>query len=68
MQLAVYWGFNHILTAQSNLTNNVHLKMSSILQELLINHMATPPTAVDISLSQKDHRSQIKAHVYVHTL
>lgn len=42
--------------------------MSSTLQELLINHMAAPPTAVDISLSQKDHRSQIKAHIYVHTL
>lgn len=68
MWSTVYWGFNHILTAQSNLTNNVHLKMSSILQELLINHMATPPTAVDISLSQKDHRSQIKAHIYVRTL
>lgn len=68
MRSAVYWGFNHILTAQSNLTNNVHLKMSSTLQELPINHMAAPPTAVDISLSQKDHRSQIKAHIYVHTL
>lgn len=42
--------------------------MSSTLQELLINHMAALPTAVDIPLSQKDHRSQIKAHIYVHTL